>query len=34
MEDSVVGGLKRGPLRDLFDQKCMVTNYPGCGNNW
>ncbi|XP_029038220.1 tubulin epsilon chain-like [Osmia bicornis bicornis] len=34
MEDSVVGGLKRGPLRDLFDQKCTVTNYPGCGNNW
>lgn len=34
MEDSVVAGLRRGPIRDLFDQTCTVTNYPGSGNNW
>ena len=34
MEDSVIAGLKRGPLRDLFDKTCIVTNYPGSGNNW
>ncbi|XP_017892178.1 tubulin epsilon chain [Ceratina calcarata] len=34
MEDSVVGGLRKGPVRNLFDQTCTVTNYPGSGNNW
>lgn len=34
MEDSVIAGVKKGPLRDLFDQTCIVTNYPGSGNNW
>ncbi|XP_043588244.1 tubulin epsilon chain-like [Bombus pyrosoma] len=34
MEDSVVGGLRRGPVRDLFDQTSVVTNYPGSANNW
>ncbi|XP_076249372.1 tubulin epsilon chain [Calliopsis andreniformis] len=34
MEDSVIGEIKKGPLRDLFDQTCIVTNYPGSANNW
>ncbi|XP_017752287.1 PREDICTED: tubulin epsilon chain [Eufriesea mexicana] len=34
MEDSVVAGLRRGPICDLFDQTCVVTNYPGSANNW
>ncbi|XP_068984401.1 tubulin epsilon chain-like isoform X1 [Bombus flavifrons] len=34
MEDSVIGGLRRGPVRDLFDQTSVVTNYPGSANNW
>ncbi|KAK9299410.1 hypothetical protein QLX08_007574 [Tetragonisca angustula] len=34
MEDSVVEGLRKGPVRDLFDQACVVTNYPGSANNW
>ncbi|XP_050491479.1 tubulin epsilon chain-like isoform X2 [Bombus huntii] len=34
MEDSVIGGLRRGPVRDLFDQTSIVTNYPGSANNW
>ncbi|XP_003695347.2 tubulin epsilon chain isoform X1 [Apis florea] len=34
MEDSVIGEMRRGPVRDLFDQTCIVTNYPGSANNW
>ncbi|XP_011304188.1 tubulin epsilon chain [Fopius arisanus] len=34
MEDSVVSRYRDGPLRNLFDQTCTVTNYPGSGNNW
>ncbi|XP_058804467.1 tubulin epsilon chain-like isoform X2 [Phymastichus coffea] len=34
MEDSVVGRYRHGILRNLFDQTCTVTNYPGSGNNW
>ncbi|XP_076171154.1 tubulin epsilon chain isoform X3 [Ptiloglossa arizonensis] len=34
MEDSVIAGLKNGPLHNLFDETCMVTNYPGSANNW
>lgn len=34
MEDSVVARFKQGPLRNLFDQTCTVTNYPGSANNW
>lgn len=34
MEDSVIGEIRRGPVRDLFDQTCVVTNYPGSANNW
>jgi tubulin epsilon len=34
MEDSVVARVKVGKYRDLFDKKCLITNYPGSGNNW
>uniref|UniRef100_A0A1Y1NIM8 Tubulin/FtsZ GTPase domain-containing protein n=1 Tax=Photinus pyralis TaxID=7054 RepID=A0A1Y1NIM8_PHOPY len=34
MEDSVVSKFKTGPFRSLFDEKCIVSNYPGSGNNW
>lgn len=34
MEDSVIARYKTGPLRDLFDDQCIITNYPGSGNNW
>ncbi|XP_050304010.1 tubulin epsilon chain-like isoform X2 [Anthonomus grandis grandis] len=34
MEDSVVARFKTGKLKGLFDDKCLVTNYPGSGNNW
>ncbi|KAK0168310.1 hypothetical protein PV327_002131 [Microctonus hyperodae] len=34
MEDSVVARYKEGPLQNLFDQTCTITNYPGSGNNW
>lgn len=34
MEDSVVDRFQKGPLRHLFDKRCIVKNYPGSGNNW
>ncbi|KAL1140875.1 hypothetical protein AAG570_000803 [Ranatra chinensis] len=34
MEESVVQRFQTGPLRDLFDNACSLTNYPGSGNNW
>ena len=34
MEDSVVARFRRGPLRKLFDETLLLTNYPGSGNNW
>ncbi|XP_063239467.1 tubulin epsilon chain-like [Bacillus rossius redtenbacheri] len=34
MEDSVVARFSRGPLRHLFDSRCLITSYPGSGNNW
>nr|XP_033333191.1 tubulin epsilon chain-like isoform X2 [Megalopta genalis] len=34
MEDTVIAGLKRGPLHHLYEQACIVTNYPGSANNW
>ncbi|KAJ9598586.1 hypothetical protein L9F63_010715 [Diploptera punctata] len=34
MEDSVVARFRTGQLRNLFDNKCLLTNYPGSGNNW
>ncbi|XP_015127403.1 tubulin epsilon chain isoform X1 [Diachasma alloeum] len=34
MEDSVVSRYRHGHLKNLFDETCTVTNYPGSGNNW
>nr|CAD7571753.1 unnamed protein product [Timema californicum] len=34
MEDSVVSRFQTGSLRHLFDETCLITNYPGSGNNW
>lgn len=34
MEDSVVARFRKGPLRNLFDETLLLTNYPGSGNNW
>nr|CAD7588389.1 unnamed protein product [Timema genevievae] len=34
MEDSVVARFQTGSLRHLFDETCLITNYPGSGNNW
>lgn len=34
MEDGVVIRIKNGPLKFLFDEKSIITNYPGSGNNW
>lgn len=34
MEESVVARYKTGPLRGLFDEKNIITNHPGSGNNW
>lgn len=34
MEDSVVARFRKGPLRKLFDETLLLTNYPGSGNNW
>ncbi|XP_046998145.1 tubulin epsilon chain-like isoform X3 [Schistocerca americana] len=34
MEDSVVANYRNGPLRNIFDKACLLTNYPGSGNNW
>jgi hypothetical protein len=34
MEDGVVNETLNGPLGDLFDQKQLVTDVYGAGNNW
>ncbi|XP_021919419.1 tubulin epsilon chain-like [Zootermopsis nevadensis] len=34
MEDSVVAHFRTGQFRHLFDETCLLTNYPGSGNNW
>ncbi|XP_047114711.1 tubulin epsilon chain-like isoform X1 [Schistocerca piceifrons] len=34
MEDSVVANYRNGPLCNIFDKACLLTNYPGSGNNW
>lgn len=34
MEDSVVSRYKAGPLKTMFDDRYVVTSYPGSGNNW
>lgn len=34
MEDSVLARYKNGHLKKFFGSKCIVSNYPGSGNNW
>ena len=34
MEGSVVARFRTGQFRHLFDDTCLLTNYPGSGNNW
>ncbi|XP_066252270.1 tubulin epsilon chain-like [Euwallacea similis] len=34
MEERVVARYKTGAYRGLFDDKYLVTNFPGSGNNW
>lgn len=34
METSVILRYKTGYLQDLFDDTCIITHYPGSGNNW
>ena len=34
MEESVVGGLLKGPLGELFDNRQLITDVSGSGNNW
>lgn len=34
MEDGVISKLRNGALHYIFDEKYIVTNYPGSGNNW
>ena len=33
-EEGVVGQLMRGPLADLFDDRQVLTDVSGAGNNW
>ena len=34
MEESVVGQALRGPLGEIFDQRQLLTDVSGSGNNW
>lgn len=34
MEDSVLARYRSGPLKKFIEKKCIVSNYPGSGNNW
>lgn len=34
MEDSVVERYRTGPLKKYIESRCIVSNYPGSGNNW
>ncbi|CAH0553366.1 unnamed protein product [Brassicogethes aeneus] len=34
MEESVVNRFRLGTLKNIFDKKSFITNYPGSGNNW
>ncbi|ESP03419.1 hypothetical protein LOTGIDRAFT_224456 [Lottia gigantea] len=34
MEEGVVSEIMKGPLRDVFDCKQLITDVSGCGNNW
>ena len=34
MEEGVVSEMLKGPLRDVFDHKQLITDVSGSGNNW
>ncbi|XP_029800986.1 tubulin epsilon chain isoform X2 [Suricata suricatta] len=34
MEEGVVNEILQGPLRDVFDNKQLITDISGSGNNW
>ncbi|XP_064652208.1 tubulin epsilon chain-like [Lineus longissimus] len=34
MEEGVVSNVMKGPLREVFDYKQLITDVSGCGNNW
>lgn len=34
MEEGVVGELFKGPLRQLYDNRFLITDVSGSGNNW
>lgn len=34
MEEGVVSEIMKGPLREVFDCKQLITDVSGSGNNW
>lgn len=34
MEEGVVNEILQGPLSDVFDNKQLITDISGSGNNW
>ena len=34
MEEGVVSEMMKGPLREVFDFKQLLTDVSGAGNNW
>jgi len=34
MEEGVVSEIMKGPLRDVFDHRQLITDVSGSGNNW
>ncbi|KAI0229194.1 Tubulin epsilon chain [Lamellibrachia satsuma] len=34
MEEGVVSEIMKGPLREVFDHKQLITDVSGSGNNW
>ena len=34
MEEGVVSEMMKGPLRDVFDFRQLITDVSGSGNNW
>lgn len=34
MEEGVISEVLKGPLRNIFDKKQLVTDVSGSGNNW
>ena len=34
MEEGVVSEILKGPLKDAFDHRQLITDVSGSGNNW